>query len=192
MKINKDLILDNETAFAYELSALVLEKPKMNVWMILIPIIIVFHMYRHKRYVDGRQAFAENYLITRKRALEAAYSACQSGERTDMQQFVATSDTPLQTREEYYNWVELLIEHYQMLITALGQDYESLVRDTYKTKMNYLLFLNRLNQAEQRFNGTLKPHINTKENMHVIEQTIAKIEHHSEILRRQGSDKIFS
>lgn len=189
--MNKDLILDNETAFAYELSAMVFEKPKMNVWMILIPIIIVFHMYRHKQYVDGRRSFAENYLITRKRALDAAYEACQSGEKTDMQHFVAASDAPVQTHKEYREWVELLIEHYQILIMALGQDYESLVRDSYKTKMNYLLFLNRLNQAEQRFNSTLKPHINTKENMHVIEQTIARIEYHSEILRRQGSDKIF-
>jgi hypothetical protein len=192
MQSKKDCILQNETAFAHELSASVFEKPKMNVWMILIPIIIVFHMYRHQRYVEGRRSFIANYLITRKRVLEAACVSCQSGEKTDMQQLVAASDIPVQTRKEYGEWIELLFEHYQMLILARGLDYEGLVRNYYKTKTNYLLFLNQLNQAEQRFNNALKPHIQTKENMHTIEQTIANIEHHSEILRRQDSDRIFS
>ena len=192
MQSKKDCILENETAFAYELSAAVFEKPKMNVWMILIPIIIVFHMYRHQRYVDGRRSFIENYLVTRKRVLEAACAACQSGEKTDMQQLVAASDIPAQTRKEYREWIELLFDHYQVLIMARGQDYQSLVRNYYKTKTNYLLFLNQLNQAEQRFNNALKPHIETKENMHTIEQTISNIEHHSEVLRRKVGDTIFA
>ena len=46
--------------------------------------------------------------------------------------------------------------------------------------------LNQLNQAEQRYNSALKPHIDTQEDMLHIEQTIARIEHYSEILRRQA------
>jgi hypothetical protein len=192
MQSKKECILENETAFAYELSAVVFEKPKMNVWMILIPIIIVFHMYRHQRYVDGRRAFIDNYLITRKRALEAAHGYCEHGNNVDLDRFESAADLPPETRPVYRQWIELLSEHYQTLISSQGRDYKDLVRDGYKTKTNYLLFLNRLNQAEKQFNRALKPHIQAKEDPHVIEQTIAKIEHHTEILRRQGSENIFA
>ena len=192
MQRKKDCVLENETAFAHELSAAVFEKPKMNVWMILIPIIIVFHMYRHQRYVNGRRSFIENYLITRKRVLEAAHNYCDQGEKVDLDQFLTAADVSSEARQAYRHWIGLLFEHYQTLISSEGQEYKDLVRNGYKTKMNYLLFLNQLNQAEQRFNSALKPHIDTQEDMLHIEQTIARIEHYSEILRRQASDKIFA
>ena len=186
----KDILINNETAFANSLSMAVFEKPKMSVWMILIPLILVFHMYRHQRYVDGRNSFVENYLRTRKRAVEAAYSSCQSGEDIDIAQFVASSGVPEDTRSAFRDWVTLLVQHYQMLISSSGNNFDSLVRASYKTKMNYLLFLNALNAAEKRFSQALKTHIG--DNTQTVENTIGKIDHHTEIIRRQSAEDIFS
>jgi hypothetical protein len=172
------------------LSSAVLEKPKMNVWMILIPIIIVFHMYRHQRYVDGRRSFADNYLITRKRALDAAFNYCKNGEKVDLTEFVTTARVPDGTRHEFREWVKLLIEHYQSLLLSRGEDYKSLVRASYTSRMNYLLFLNQLNNAEQRFNDALKPHIDVHED--AIDKTIKKIEQLTQTLRRDDAELIFA
>jgi len=187
---NKDILVKHETAHAYELSAAVFEKPQLSVWMILIPIIFVFHMYRHQRYVNGRKAFTENYLITRNRAIDAAYSSCLNDDTTDLTQFVTTSGVPDSTKGEFRGWIKMLIEHYQTLILANGNDFESLVRDAYKTKMNYLLVINSLNTAERRFSEALKPHIGA--DLQAVENTIDKIDHHTEIIRKQSAELIFS
>jgi hypothetical protein len=186
----KDAILGYETTFAYTLAGAVFEKPKMNVWMILIPIIIVFHMYRHQRYVEGRRSFADNYLITRRRALDAAISSCRNNDKVNLAEFVNSAGIPEETKEEFRAWVELLIQHYQELVLSNGEDYEGLARASYKNKMNYLLFFNSLTKAEKNFSSALRPHIN--ENIQVLDDTIKKIDHHTDILRRQAAERIFS
>jgi hypothetical protein len=74
-------ILAYERQFAFKLAGHVLEKPRMNVWMILIPIIIVYHMFRFQKYVDGKKKFTSNYLKTREQALESARGVVAEGDQ---------------------------------------------------------------------------------------------------------------
>ena len=186
----KDAILEYETTFAYSLAGAVFEKPKMNVWMILIPIIIVFHMYRHQRYVEGRRSFADSYLITRRRALDAAILSCRNDDKVNLAEFVNSADIPEEAKGEFRAWVDLLIKHYQELILSNGEDYERLARASYRNKMNYLLFLNSLTKAEKNFSTALRSHID--ENIQILDETIERIDHHTEILRRKAAERIFS
>ena len=66
LKAKKDLILDYEQRFANELGLVIIPKPKVRIWMILIPMYFVFHIYRHKKYVEGRRVFSAHFMISRR------------------------------------------------------------------------------------------------------------------------------
>ena len=184
-----DLIRSNETTFAYSLSLIVIEKPKISVWMILIPIILVYHMYRHKSYVEGRRAFAENFLITRNRALGAAVRSIENQSPLDESSVIKDASIPASTKEEYAAWVRILMTHYKDLLRCEGDSFDALVRSAYKNKTNYLLFLNILNKSEKRFNSALKPHLlATTEG---LDEIIERMEKGSEKLRYQEAERIF-
>ena len=190
LKEKSDLIRFNETTFAYSLSQVVIEKPKISVWMILIPIILVYHMYRHKSYAEGRKAFAENFLITRNRALEAAARSIANESPLDESSVVKEANITESTREDYAAWVRVLMTHYKDLLLCEGDSFDALVRSAYKNKTNYLLFLNILNKSEMRFNSALKPHLQaTTEG---VGEIIDRMEKGSEKLRYKEAERIFS
>jgi hypothetical protein len=190
LKEKSDLIRSNETTFAYSLSAIVIEKPKISVWMILIPIILVYHMYRHKSYVEGRKSFAENFLITRDRALEAAVRSIANEGPLDELAVVKEANIPESTKKEYAAWVRVLMAHYKDLLLCEGDSFDALVRSAYKNKTNYLLFLNMLNKSEKRFNAALKPHLQATTKG--VGEIIDRMEKGSEKLRYQEADRIFT
>ena len=189
LKEKSDLVRSNEEKFAYSLSLVVIEKPKISVWMILIPIILIYYVYRHQNYVEGRRAFAENFLITRNRALEAAVRSIAHGDPLDEFSVVKEANIPESTKAEYTAWVRVLIGHYNDLLRCEGGSYDALVRAAYKNKTNYLLFLNTLNKSEKRFNTALKPHLkNTTEG---VDEIVARMEKGSEKLRYEEAQRIF-
>lgn len=186
---NHDLILEEEKRFAALVSTKVIDKPKLAVWMILIPVFFVFYFWQLKRYSDGRKTFAEKFIVTRRRALDQALQSAQSGRGPDIETVVAASDIPDAIRKDYRRWVNVLIDHYRDLILSKGSSYAALVRSVYKSRTNYLLFLNRLNQVEREFDAALKPHIETTaENVNGI---IKLMEESTGSIRRQSAETIF-
>ena len=94
MTRNRDLILKEEKRFAALVSAKVIDKPKLAVWMILIPVFFVFYFWQLTRYSDGRKTFAEEFMITRQRALDQALASVQAGKGPDIE-------------TDYYNFTAL-------------------------------------------------------------------------------------
>ncbi len=189
MAHKRDLILADEKQFAARVSVKVIDKPRLDVWMILIPVFFIFYFWQLKRYAKGRKTFAENFLITRQRALDEALRSAESGKAPDIEALVQASDIPAKTRQGYRPWVTLLVGHYRDLILAHGSSYPALVKSTYKTRTNYLLFLNRLNQVERDFDAALKPHLEiTTEDVNGI---IKLMEESVTSLRRQLAEAIF-
>ena len=189
MAQKRDLILAEERRFASLVSAQVIDKPKLAVWMILIPVFFVFYFWQLSRYSDGRKTFAEKFLITRKRALEQAFQSAAASKGPDIEQVVQVADIPEAIRKDYRRWVAVLVDHYRDLILAHGSSYAALVRSVYKSRTNYLLFLNRLNQVEREFDAALKPHIaETTENANGI---IKLMEESTGSIRRRLAEEIF-
>lgn len=185
----RDLILADEKQFAAQVSNRVIDKPRLDVWMILIPVFFIFYFWQLKRYAKGRKTFAEKFLITRQRALDEALRSAESGQDPNIETLVLASDIPTETRQAYRPWVTLLVGHYRDLILAQGSSYPELVKSTHKTRTNYLLFLNRLNQVERDFDASLKPHLQkTTENVNGI---IKLMEESVTSLRRQRAEAIF-
>jgi hypothetical protein len=185
----RDLILAEERRFAAMVSAKVIEKPRLAVWMILIPVFFVFYFWQLSRYSDGRKTFSAKFMITRQRTLDEVLRSIDHGIDTDIAAVVQVADIPDEIRKDYRRWVTLLADHYRDLIQAHGKSYAALVRSVYKSRTNYLLFLNRLNQVEREFDAALKPHIeHTADNVNGI---IKLMEESTSAIRRQIAEEIF-
>jgi len=184
------MILAQERLFADILASRALSKPKPNVWMILIPIIFVFYMNDYKKYKDGRQVFANQYLMSRKRALDEAVASLTANRDPDLEPLVSVSDLPEAARQQYHDLLTVLIENYRDLLQTEGETVNDLVRAAYANKTNYLLFLNRLNRAEKELNAALRPVLDDTDKE--MGDVIMTIERSSEELRRSRAEEIFS
>jgi hypothetical protein len=189
MTRNRSLILAGEKQFAARVSALVIDKPRLDVWMILIPVFFIFYFWQLKRYARGRRTFAEKFLITRERALDEALRSAETGKDPDAGTVVQAADIPDEVRKDYRRWVTFLVDHYRDLILAHGGTYPALIRSTYKSRSNYLLFLNRLNQVEREFDAALKPHL--EKSTEGVNGIIKLMEESASDLRRQFAEEIF-
>ena len=183
------LIWAGEEKVSDALAAAVMHRPKISIWMILIPILIVYHMFRFQKYADGRKKFAENYLITPERALEANVRSLESGRKCDIDGLVEQACIPEDTTDEYTAWIRVLCDHYADLLRGEGDSVEALIKFVYKNRTNYLLFLSQLNEAEKRFNAVLTPHL--RETTDGVDEIVGRMERACANIRRKEAEIIF-
>lgn len=183
------IILEHEERFADRLALKVLDRPKLSVWMVLIPIIFVHYFYRMQKFNSGRNAFAGNYMIVRKRALDEAFDVTRTCKDPDIERLARQSKLPEDLYEPNRKMLTILVSHYKDLMQCDGNSMESLIRSSYKTRTNYLLFVNQLNQIERTLNSALKPHLSNS--VEGVDEIISAIERHSEKLRRDHAEKVF-
>ena len=81
------------------------------------------------------------------------------------------------------------MDHFADLLRAEGEGFDALTRSAYKNRTNYLLFINRLNQAEKALNRVLVEQL--RETTEAVDNTVIAIEQASELLRREKTDAIF-
>jgi len=184
----KDLILAHELEFANAVGAAVFEKPKVSLWMILVPLLFVYFIHRMQTYKKGRIKFNEDFMDTRKRALECAVETFKAGDRLDPSQAVRQSELSDELGKPYAAWLEVLVDHYRDLLAADGDDFGALVRKAYHTRTNYLLTLNRLNTVEKDYYAALKRQLASTEGTADI---IAIMEKESQQLRRELAEEVF-
>lgn len=190
LALKKEWILDQERTFARDLAKSVIEIPKLSLWMILIPILLVYHMYRHNSAVKGRSAFAEHYLLSRRRSLEEACDALAAQRPPDIDRVVARAvDLPASAGTAYRDWIAVLISHYVDLLQAPGADFRELVAAAYRNRSNFLLHLNQISRLEKALNAALKDHVAAKAQS--VSDTIARIEACSDDLRRKQAGILF-
>lgn len=183
------MILESERRFAEELALRVIEKPTASVWMILIPILLVYHMYRHSRYVDGKKQFVEHYLMSRTNAVREAAAALAEARAPDAARLAAANDMAADIQPLLQDLLVALIEHFMTLLKADGKDLDSLVRSSYGSGTAYLLAMNRLNAAERKLYDALS--IRLQEQQEGVNGMVASIEVESERVRREEAHRIF-
>ena len=183
-----DVILQSERRFAEELAQRVIEKPKVSVWMILIPILFVYHMYRLSRYVEGRKQFVEHYLMSRTNAVREAAAALAEAREPDTARLAAANGIAADIQPLMQDLLGVLIEHFMTLLKADGGDRDSLVRSSYGSGTAYLLAMNRLNAAERKLYDALS--IRLQEQQEGANGIVASIEAESERLRREEAHRI--
>lgn len=183
-------ILDHESQLANALAVRILDKPKPPIWMIFVPVFFVFFVQKMNQYKSGLAEFVENYLKSRRRALEAALEAEETGRPADIDALVERVDgIPDRALPLFRDWMATLVEHYSLLLASKGGSYEALVRTGYQNKTNYLLYCNCLNKAENAYSLALLPEMegDNQDLSHVIRKIDANVTE----LRRQDADRIF-
>lgn len=185
----KEKILEQETTFAYQIGAAVLERPKVSIWMILVPILFLYFIYQMQKYKSSFTKFTEDFMITRKRALDVAVESVEKDAEPDVDRIVGESSLSDTLRPPYESWVRVLVEYYSDLLAASGDSFESLVQSAYNSQTNYLLILNRLGMAEKGFYSAIKTQMADTQGSQAI---IATIEERSQSLRRDLARQVFA
>jgi hypothetical protein len=185
----KELILERETDFANAVGAAVFEKPKVSFWMVLIPILFLYFIYRMQKYKNGRRQFDAQFMATRRRAMDLAVEALETDTGPDIDGAVRESGIAIVLEKPYASWLRVLVEYYRDLLSAAGNSFESLVHSAYRDRSHYLLCLNRLTETEKNFYSALKPQLAAVEGASEI---IAAIETQSQLLRRKLAEQIFA
>jgi hypothetical protein len=153
-------IFEHEKKMARQLALKVLDKPEPPFWASFIPMIFVFYAQKLKQYSQGLDDFVDNYLVSRRHAMEAAAAARDEDSGTDERQLLKIAgDMPPPAKPLYIKWVTLLVNHYKRLLGSDGDSHNDLVRDGYKSRDDYLSCCACLNDAECAFNMALLPDV---------------------------------
>jgi hypothetical protein len=186
----KELILVNEKKFAAILAGQVLVKPKLSPWMIFIPFIFIFYFQDFSKYKKQRKEFLDNWLLSRKKALNEAEQAIDEKRKPDTQKIADQANLKARVSGKYDRLLKVMADHYSLLLNAKGDSYGDLVRFAYKNRQgDFLFFVNQLMDAEIALNKALVPQLS--KTSQGVKSTIKKIEKASEKLRHLEVKQIF-
>jgi hypothetical protein len=182
------LILDSERAFANAIGAAVFEKPRVSFWMILLPFLFLYFVYRMQRFKNGRLKFDAEFMAARRKAMGLAAESVASGKPPAAAAAAAQSGLPDSLEKPYAAFLAALADYYADLLRAEGASFNALARRAYRSRANFLFTLNRLGAAEKEFHAALNPHMAGTEGAAEI---MAAIETHSQRLRRELAERAF-
>ena len=197
LKKKIDLIYNYERFIGNSVALRVVKSKPIGVWEFLIPIVFILHFMRNKQ---SRELFIQNYMFTKRHALDAALKMLKQGfSREDVLSGIEGKTRALLTapetqgiysdtiRQQQMNEIDLLFDHYLKLLGAEGQDYGALIRNAYGSRQNYLKFHEQLNSAEKKVSDAARQTLGPKADV----DALLRIEKTTEVIRQARIDKIF-
>ncbi len=184
----KEIILGQEFALADKIGLAVFEKPKVSVWMIFIPILFLYFVFRMQRFKKDRMKFNEDFMSARREDMDMALEASAADGPEIKDRGERHAGLPKSLQEPYGLWIKELSLLYRDLLSAGGHDFDSLVRSAYPGRDQYLEALERLDKAEKEFYAALKPLMAGVEGSDTVMDTMAS---ESRRLRKAEGDRIF-
>lgn len=148
------LIWDHEHQFAARLAEQVVEKPRLTIWRIIVPVLLIYHARKIQEYKADLKTFSKGFLRTKILAMESALEEIVTGKKDDEYTgafaLADTGDSPneKQLRSLQIAEVQLLKAHYKKLLGIEADSFQDLIKKTYKTSGEYRRFLARLAKAE--------------------------------------------
>ena len=154
LKKKYDLIYNYERLIGNSVALIVIKSKPIGVWEFLIPIVFILHYMRNKQ---SRELFTQNYMFTKRLALDAAFKMLKKGlSREDVISRIEDKTRALLTapetqgiysetiRQQQMIEIDLLFDHYIKLLSAAGEDYDAITRDAYGDRLDYLEFHDQL------------------------------------------------
>jgi hypothetical protein len=186
------IIRERDERFAFELAKAIMDKPKASIWIIFLPMLFVFHAHWLQRYKKSIQTFSRQYLHSKLLALDTVLEESRGGNPLEGGWASTYASLPEARGGVFTEWqvkeLDLLRDHYHLLIASQGRDYPALIRNAYRTSGEYRFFLNSLYRAEEEINkAVLQIHHPTPEARDVVE----RMERSSETLREMELAQIF-
>lgn len=186
----KGFILEQEHRLASRMALEVINRPTLNIWMILIPVVFVYYFYGLHRFSTGKKEFTKHFVDTRRLILNEACSALESGKKIDFRELARHEQVPEDAVKAYVDWAKVLSDHYVKLLNTKGSDFKSLVQARYGELGSYLLILDQINKAESRFYKALRKDL--KHSVSDAGEVIKKMEKSLGHLRRDEARAAFS
>jgi len=160
-------------------------------------IVFILHFMRNKQ---SRELFIQNYMFTKRHALDASFQMLKKGlTRKDAIARVEERTRSLLTapetqgiysdtiRQQQMCEIELLFDHYGKLLEGEGENYDALVRNTYGSRSNYLLFHERLKSTEKKVSEAARQTLGARADV----DALSRIENATEDIRLARIEKIF-
>ena len=192
-----NLIYNYERLIGSSVALRLIKLKSIGVWEFLIPIVFILHFMRNRQ---SRELFIENYMFTKRHALDAAFKMLKKGiSRKEALSGIEEKTRALLTaretqgiysetiRYQQMNEIKLLFDHYHKLLGAEGEDYDSLTRKTYGSRKNYLIFHEQLKSAEKKVSDAARQTLGSKADI----DTLLSIENATEEIRRSQIERIF-
>lgn len=189
-----DLIWNQENQFAYAVAKQVLEKPKISVWLILMPILFLYYAHKIQQYKAGVHGFGKGLARSKILALDSALEEVKTGKKdesyneTFVSKELGNSPNVMRVRDMQVAEVELLKAHYQKLLRERGASYQAVIKKAYKTGGEYRFFLNKLAKAEEDVHDAVLRAYHPTEQAQSVTRKMQKIIH---ALREEEVRKIF-
>jgi len=183
-------ILENERVLTSHVAGEVIDKPRLSLWMIMMPIFFVFYYFQFQRYKNGLRSFKRDFIRTREHVLDAALQAAANNQEINIEELVAAGNAPEQAREAYRSLIAELAAFYQTLLEAEGHDYPSLVQVSYRKKSNYLIVLNKITLLEHQLNRALLPGFDPGDERTTL--AVETIEKSTANFRRSQAKEVFA
>jgi hypothetical protein len=179
------LILDEETRLAHLVAEYALGKPKLSIWMILLPLMIVFYMQAYQRYARARDTFVEETLKSRKAALKLARRALAAGRPVDCHAHLEEIPLTGEECDSYGEWIEALAEHYRDLLAAgPAASFAELVRRAYRSRVEFKMTVDAVERLADLMDGVLLTRLNEEHDE--AREAVEKIhESRHELMNRQ-------
>ena len=197
LKKKYDRIYNYERLIANSVALRVVKSKPIGVWEFLIPIVFILHFMRNKQ---SRELFIQNYMFTKRHALDAAFDMFKKGlslkeaitgieEKT--QKLLTAPETRAiyseTIRQQQMSEITLLVGHYSKLMGAEGEDYAELARNAYSSRENYDTFHQQLKSAEKKVSNAAQQTLGAKADA----EALLRIEKATEEIRQLQVETIF-
>jgi hypothetical protein len=196
LKKNYERILARERLLAGSVARSAIKPKPIGAWDMMIPLVFFINFMKNK---GVRELFIQNYLFTKKLALEAAFALIkEDATREDVRMRVEketsealkSDDKGIYSNEirlEQLKEIDLLMDHYCLLLAAEGSDYADLIKAVYQNRNRYLAFLEALTAIEKRVAGAAQLTLGDQADM----TALSRLENATMKFRMAEVDRIF-
>jgi hypothetical protein len=149
------MILHQERVLSYELAKVMIKKPRVSVWMVMLPLLFLFFIQDVRKYKAGIRDFADGFFKNKKIALDLTLKAMLEDVplKEALTAFASNVEPVLsdqmELHEKQMKEIAYLMMHYQRLLTARGDTYEALIKNTFGSAAAYQRFLDGLADLER-------------------------------------------
>ena len=197
LKKKYDMILSHEAAVARSVALATIKPKPFSVWEVLIPIIFIFGYMKSK---ESREVFAQNIIFTKKMALQAAYEMLKRNQsresaidriKAKTQDMIASVPGGIyseEIRQAQLKEIDLLVDHYCVLLNSEGDSFDELVFNAYRTPDRLTDFFQLLQKAEKSVGRAACRTLGTNADTRSLERMNFALEKS----RQKITEKIFS
>ena len=158
LKKKYETILARERTLANSIARAVVRPKPIGVWDIMIPMIFILNYLKGKH---AKELFIQNYIFTKKLALQAALDMLQGGKSREEVMNAVRDKTKVvlkgggggvyseQIRSKQMKEIAVLMDHYHTLLDTDGKDYDTLVVSAYGDRRTYTEFVKSLETCEK-------------------------------------------